>query len=93
MIAGHYTLQYPEQVEKLFMMSAVGVQEKPDYLDHDKMVEDRRSAASRYGATWVRDSWTTHTTAPADLYRMLGYGAAKKLVINGIMRRMRSDIF
>ena len=29
LISGHYALKYPNQIEKLFMMSAVGITEKP----------------------------------------------------------------
>jgi hypothetical protein len=62
-------------------------------MDDERMIADRQSMASKYGATWIRDSVGTSTFAPADLYRMIGYSLAKKAAYNGIMRRMRADAF
>lgn len=74
-------------------MSAVGVQERPPEMEPQRFVEDRQSAASRYGARWMLNSWSTFTFTPADFYRMTGYHFAKYMVKSGIMRRIRNNCF
>ena len=93
LIAGHYALQHQDQLEGVILMSAVGVQERPPEMDPERFVADRQSAASRYGARWMQNSWPTFTFTPADFYRMTGYHFAKYMVSRGIMRRIRDSCF
>ena len=40
------------------------------------------------------DSWGSNMTfGIADTYRIIGYTAARRMVISGVMRRIRDDIF
>ena len=74
-------------------MSSVGIAEKPAHIEPENLVADRQSRVSRFGAEWLLEIWGTNTFSPADLFRMFGYRWARKQVINGILRRMRSDTF
>ena len=38
LIAGNYALRHPEQVDRLVLMSSVGVSEKPAYLEDENFV-------------------------------------------------------
>ena len=76
-------------------MSAIGVQEPPESQDPEKFVSERESFVSRYGAKWVLKNWGNpkFTFGVGDVYRMVGYRAARKMVVNGFNRRVSTGIF
>ena len=74
-------------------MSTVGISEKPAHLEPDSFIADRTSTASRYGATWVQENWGTTPFSPFDTFRTLGYRFTKRMVSNGLVRRMAADVF
>ena len=87
-MVGHYALKHPEQVEKLILLSSVGVLEQPERLMRDNFISQREQMVSRYGARWVQDTWTNGNLALNDLYRVVGYRMAKKLLMRGLVRRI-----
>ena len=76
-------------------MSAIGVQEPPQNLDPETFISERESMVSRYGAKWVLNNWgnPTFTFGYGDVYKMVGYRAARKMIVRGLFRRIRTEIF
>lgn len=88
LLCGHYALRYPEQIEKLVLMSSVGVSEMPSHWQPDNLRASCNSSSSLRGAEWVLHTWNNMPFSPADPYRAVGYRLAKKFVYNGLLRRI-----
>ena len=76
-IAAQYAIKHVEQIEKLILMSAIGVPERPASSRVENYYDPKHSFATRYAARWANDGWATWDVSPADLYRIIGYRATK----------------
>lgn len=95
LISAFYALRHEEQIERLILMSSIGVQEPPADMSPETFVSERESCVSRYGARWVLRNWghPDFTFGVGDIYRTLGYRAARRMVVRGILWRIKSDTF
>ena len=76
MISSHYALRYENQIEKLILMSPVGLPEAPNVMKRDKFCQ-RNSLMARYGAEYLMDIWNNNSFCYLDVYRTIGYSASK----------------
>ena len=93
LISGHYALAHPEQIEKLILMSSVGIMDRPAEYELENMLASCDDRTSKFGAQWAFDNWQSLSFSPVDFYRITGYSFAKRMVKKGIIRRMGDGVF
>ena len=86
-------MKYRNQIEKLILMSPVGVSETPEAIKRPNFINNRQSWLSRFGAKWLMDMWQESPISPFDVWRTIGYRATKILERNNLMKRFRSGTF
>ena len=48
--SGHYALKYPESIEKLIFMSAVGISPTPDHFVPERIMQTMEGGLASYGS-------------------------------------------
>lgn len=77
MITSHYALKYESEIEKLILMSPVGIPEAPGMFKRDQFIYQRKQIMARYGAEYLMNFWDRGEFCYLDVYRIIGYSAAK----------------
>lgn len=80
-MAVNYALRYGEQIDKLVLLSSIGVQDPPKetaIVENYKQTLD--SSMAKYGLTWANDTWNSTWFSPFDLYRVVGSRISKSFI-------------
>ena len=94
MFTGYYALKYPENIEKIYFASSVGIMATMDFAKLENFLPSMDSSMARYGANWMqRQLMGDSYFSPFDLYRALGARFGKQGIRNGMKRRMETGDF
>ena len=94
MFSGYYALKYPENLEKLYFASSVGIPVTADFAKIENFMPALDSSLARYGANWMADTIMGDSNfSPFDLYRALGRRQGTQGIRNGMKRRMETGDF
>jgi cardiolipin-specific phospholipase len=85
-IAGHFALRYPHKIEKLILMSPVGLKETPEHMKYEAERAKLTTWVQRYGQTQAFNLWDNGRIAPFDLARAFPF-VMNKMVRDSIERR------
>ncbi len=88
-VSSVYALRHPEDLERLLLLSPVGLPEKPDSFTHEEVAQRFNSFSSRMGARLILKLWEKNFT-PFEVLRFSGSYGTKFFLKFYMGRRMKS---
>ena len=91
-MTGYYGLRYPDRVNRLIFMSAVGINSRPDWAQMDSFRQAmKNSCLATYAARYYEHKIEEISLTPFDLVRTGGRFISAKITKRGLMQQICED--